>query len=82
MNHNLGWRIQMSDSDPQRAVEALLSLLKPLQQGEFSDKLYKVSIYAQSVTKSWELFRAALAALESRAPEDAKQHRQEVQAKA
>jgi len=72
----------MSDSDPQRAVEALLSLLKPLQQGEFSDKLYKVSIYAQSVAKSWELFRAARATLESRAPEDAKRHRQEVQAKA
>lgn len=72
----------MSNSDPQRSVEALLSLLKPMQQGEFSDKLYKISVYVQSVAKSWELFCAALAELESKKGEDPKKHHQEVQAKA
>ncbi|RQW80653.1 MAG: hypothetical protein EHM14_04120 [Methanothrix sp.] len=72
----------MSDSDLQRSIEALLSQLKPLQQGEFSDSLYKVSVYAKSVAKSWQMFRAALGTLETKAGEDTKQQRQDVQAKA
>jgi hypothetical protein len=81
-DHNLGWSKQMSDSDLQRSVEALMSQLRPLQQGEFSDKIYKVSVYAQSVAKSWQMFRTALDALELKAGEDPKQHRQDAQAKA
>lgn len=72
----------MSDSDLQRSVEALLSQLRPLQQGEFSEKLYKVSVYAQSVARSWQMFRSALGTLETKADEDPKQHRPDVQAKA
>jgi hypothetical protein len=72
----------MSDSDPQRSVEVLLGLLMPLKQGEFSDKLYKVSVYAQSVAKGWGLLCAALATHESGINEDPKKHCQEMQAKA
>lgn len=72
----------MSDLDLQRSVEALLSRLGPLQQGEFSDKIYKVSVYAQSVAKSWQIFRTALSTIESKAVEDPEQQRQDVQARA
>jgi len=72
----------MSDLDLQRSVEALLSRLGPLQQGEFSEKIYKVSVYAQSVAKSWQIFRAALSTLESNAGEDPEQQHQVVQARA
>ena len=72
----------MSDLDLQRSVEALLSRLGPLQQGEFSDKIYKVSVYAQSVAKSWQIFRAAISTLESKTGEDPEQQRQDVQARA
>ena len=72
----------MSDLDLQRSVEALLSRLGPLQQGEFSEKIYKVSVYAQSVAKSWQIFRAAISTLESKTGEDPEQQRQDVQARA
>ena len=72
----------MSDLDLQRSIEALLSRLGPLQQGEFSDKIYKVSVYAQSVAKSWQIFRAALSTLESKTGEDPEQQRQDVLARA
>jgi len=72
----------MSDLDLQRSVEALLSRLGPLQQGEFSDKIYKVSVYAQSVAKSWQIFRTALSTIESKAVEDPEQQRQDVLARA
>jgi len=72
----------MSDLDLQRSVEAFLSRLGPLQQGEFSDKIYKVSVYAQSVAKSWQIFRTALSTIESKAVEDPEQQRQDVQARA
>ncbi len=72
----------MSDLDLQRSVEALLSRLEPLQQGEFSEKIYKVSVYAQSVAKSWQIFRAAISTLESKTGEDPEQQRQDVLARA
>ncbi|MDD1754278.1 MAG: hypothetical protein LUQ63_01450 [Methanothrix sp.] len=59
-----------------------MSRLGPLQQGEFSDKIYKVSVYAQSVAKSWQIFRTALSTIESKAVEDPEQQRQDVQARA
>jgi len=72
----------MSDLDLQRSIEALLSRLGPLQQGEFSEKIYKVSVYAQSVAKSWQIFRAAISTLESKTGEDPEQQRQDVLARA
>ena len=72
----------MSDLDLQRSVEALLSRLGPLQQGEFSEKIYKVSVYAQSVAKSWQIFRAASSTLESKTGKDPEQQRQDVLARA
>lgn len=72
----------MSDLDLQRSIEALLSRLGPLQQGEFSEKIYKVSVYAQSVAKSWQIFRTALSTIESKTGEDPEQQRQDVLARA
>jgi hypothetical protein len=71
----------MSESDLHRSIEALKSLLQPLRQGEFSEKLYKITVYVESVAKSWEQFQAALAGLESKKGSDPEKHRQEVQAK-
>ncbi len=54
----------MSDEELKRSIEAVQSLLQPLQKGEFSEKLYKVSVYSQSISKSWDACRSALQALE------------------
>ncbi len=53
-------------ADLERAIEALESIVQPLRQGEFSPGLGKVSVYAQSVTKSRDSSRAALRALEQK----------------
>ncbi len=51
----------MSDSDLQRSIEAMKSILQPLRQDEFSEKLYKVSVYVESVAKSCDACRTDLA---------------------
>ncbi len=42
----------MSDEEIKRSIEAVQSLLQPLQKGEFSEKLYKVSVYLQSIRRA------------------------------
>ncbi|HSD59217.1 MAG TPA: hypothetical protein VLB04_13650 [Methanotrichaceae archaeon] len=54
----------MGNEELKRSIEAVQSLLQPLQKGEFSEKLYKVSVYLQSISKSWDACRSALQALE------------------
>ncbi len=56
----------MSDSDLQRSIEATKSILQPLRQDEFSERLYKVSVYVDSVAKSWNVCRADLADLKKK----------------
>ncbi len=63
-------------------MEALKSMLQPLRQAEFSEKLYKVSVYVQSVARSYEAYRMALADLETKKEDDANKHAQVVQAQA
>jgi hypothetical protein len=48
------------------AIEALQNMVLPLRQGEFSLGLGKVSVYVQSVAKSWDLSCTALQALEQK----------------
>jgi len=51
----------MSDPELERAIEAVQSILQPLRMGEFSEKIGKVSIYVQSVAKSWDSWQQSYA---------------------
>jgi hypothetical protein len=51
-------------TDLESAIEALQNMVLPLRLGEFSLGLGKVSVYVQSVAKSWDLSCTALRALE------------------
>jgi len=53
-------------ADLESAIEALQDMVLPLRQGEFSVGLGKVSVYVQSVAKSWDLSCTALQALEQK----------------
>jgi hypothetical protein len=57
-------------ADLEMAIEALQNIILPLRQGEFSSGLGKVSVYAQSVTKSLDSSRTALRALEQKRASD------------
>jgi hypothetical protein len=57
-------------TDLESAIEALQNMVLPLRQGEFSLGLGKVSVYVQSVAKSWDLSCAALQALEQKRATD------------
>lgn len=70
----------MDDEELKRSIEAVQSLLQPLQEGVFSEKLYKVSVYVQSIVKSWDACRSALHALEKE--EDPEKRRKAAESKA
>jgi hypothetical protein len=53
-------------TDLESAIEALQNMVLPLRLGEFSLGLGKVSVYVQSVAKSWDLSCTALQALEQK----------------
>ncbi len=56
----------MSDEglkEVKEAIEAVKGLIMPLKEGEFSEKLYKVQVYVESIEKSWRTYRSALEAL-------------------
>lgn len=63
---------RMSDPELERAIEAVQSILQPLRLGEFSEKIGKVSIYVQSVAKSWDACCKAMQTLGQRGAEDSK----------
>jgi hypothetical protein len=57
-------------TDLESAIEALQNMVLPLRQGEFSLGLGKVSVYVQSVAKSWDLSSTSLQALEQKRDTD------------
>lgn len=61
-------------ADLESAIEALQNMVLPLRQGEFSLGLGKVSVYVQSVAKSWDLSCTALQALEQKRAIDPEGH--------
>ena len=46
--------------DLQELIEAVLSILLPLKEGEFSEKLNKVSMYIVTIGKSFSAYNSAL----------------------
>lgn len=60
----------MSDSELERAIEAVQSILQPLRRDEFSMKIGKVSIYVQSAAKSWDACIKAMQSLEQKSSKD------------
>jgi len=72
----------MSDSDLHRSIDALKDLLGSVPRGEFSDKLGKIAVYAESILNRWELYQATVAALDSKGDKDPTARDRETQAKA
>jgi len=79
----------MTDVELQRSIDAVLGLLRPLKEDlredqlsdQFSEKLSKISVYAESVGRSWGACRTALADLEKIKDQDPERHRQARKAK-
>jgi len=71
----------MEDANLRRSIETVQSILAPLSQGEFSEKLYKVSVYVESVAKSWDACRTDLVGLEKKNIDDPGKISQVVQAR-
>ena len=67
-------------TDLESAIEALQNLVLPLRQGEFSMGLGKVSVYVQSVAKSWDLLYTALQALEQKRAIDPEEYSRDKEA--
>jgi hypothetical protein len=61
---------QMDKGEIERSVEAVFRILQPLRQGEFSEKLGKVSIYVDAVGKSYGSLSIAMNDLEMKKAED------------
>ncbi len=72
----------MRDKDLQRSLEDVHSLLLPLKVGEFSEKLYKVSVYLESIEKNWSTCRSTLEALELKKDVDPEGYRKAAESKA
>lgn len=70
----------MSDEGFSLSIECVRSLISPLKEGEFSEKLYKVQVYVESVEKSWSAYRSALEIQNKE--EDPEKRRKAVEAKA
>jgi hypothetical protein len=66
--------------DLQRSVQDVQSLLSPLKEGEFSEKLYKVTVYVESIEKSWNSYRSSLESLSKEG--DPEKRRKAVESKA
>jgi len=72
----------MSDQDLQEAVDAVRGLLLPLKDATFYNKLYKVSVYLESVPKSWRAYQASLQALQKEADPQKRQAAREARTRA
>jgi hypothetical protein len=60
----------MDKGEIERSIEAVFRILQPLRQGEFSEKLSKVSIYVDTVGKSYGSLSIAMNDLEMKKAED------------
>ena len=67
-------------TDLESAIEALQNMVLPLRLGEFSLGLGKVSVYVQSVAKSWDLLYTALQALEQKRAIDPEEYSRDKEA--
>jgi hypothetical protein len=70
---------EMSE-DLQRSIQDVQSLISPLKEGEFSEKLYKVTVYMESIEKSWNSYRSSVDSLNKE--EDPEKRRKAIESKA
>lgn len=68
----------MGGQELKGAIQTLQDSLQPLRQGEFSERIGKISVYAASIGKSWDALLAALSGLEEEKAADPGRHRQAV----
>jgi hypothetical protein len=66
--------------DLQRITQDVQSLLSPLKEEEFSEKLYKVTVYVESIEKSWNSYRSSMESLNKE--EDPEKRRKAIESKA
>lgn len=66
--------------DLRRSIQDVQSILSTLKVEEFSERLYKVQVYVESIEKSWSAYRSALEIQNKE--EDPEKRRKAVEAKA
>lgn len=66
--------------DLRRSIQDVKSLISPLKEGEFSERLYKVLVYVESIEKSWNSYRSSLEGLNKE--EDPEKRRKAAESKA
>ena len=71
----------MDKEEIERSIEAVLTILQPLRQGEFLEKLSKVHVYVDAVGKSYGACRMALKDLDMKKAENPDNAIQEAQAR-
>lgn len=70
------------NEDLRRSIQEVQSLLLPLKEGEFYEKLYKVSVYVESIEKSGNSYRSVLESQNKNKDEDPEKRLKAVEAKA
>lgn len=69
----------MSDpGDLQESIDNVLNILMPLKTGEFSEKLNKVSVYINTIGKSFNSYNSALESIRQQSGGDQDKYRKEV----
>jgi hypothetical protein len=63
------------------SIEAVQSILQPLKEGEFSEKLNKVSVYMITIEKSFGMHNSTLESIRLKAGGDQESYRKAVQGK-
>lgn len=69
----------MSDpGDLQESIDNVMNILVPLKEGEFSEKLNKVSVYINTIEKSFNSYNSALESIKRQSGGDKDKYRKEV----
>lgn len=69
----------MSDpGDLQESIDNVMNILVPLKEGEFSEKLNKVSVYINTIEKSFNSYNSALESIRQQSGGDKAKYHKEV----
>lgn len=64
--------------DLQESIDNVMNILVPLKEGEFSEKLNKVSVYINTIEKSFNSYNSALESIKRQSCGDKDKYRKEV----
>jgi hypothetical protein len=67
--------VRVHDFDLQKSIEAVQGLIQQMMEGEFRERLGKVSVYMCSIERSWNTYNSTLESLRQQAGTDRDQYR-------